>query len=246
MTPDSLSSKYDEFCRHDPFRDSVRPTTVDGYPRDRYQALVYLARRGGRLLEIGCGRGEVLLALAPHFEAVVGTELSPERAEYTRRALSALPNCDIVAAEIDALPAMFDTPFDCIIWADVIEHVVDVIGAMRTLAQLSHPGTQLVTVTPNVGFLPQRWNILRGRAPSTHSGTPKEGFRTDPAQTLLLDGGHLHYFSFRQMEQLYRIAGFRPEKRLGFGSRLGRWSNLLPTLFSSSVCVSGTYERSGE
>lgn len=241
MPGENLSQKYDQFYQNDPLRASVRPTAVSDYPRDRYQALVYLARRGGRLLEIGCGRGEVLLALAPHFDAVVGTELSPVRAERTRAVLSSIPHCEIVAGEIDALPAQFETPFDCIIWADVIEHVVDVVGAMRTLAQLSHPGTQLVTVTPNVGFLPQRWNILRGRAPATHSGGVNEGFADDPAQTLLLDGGHLHYFSFRQVEMLYRLAGFQPEQRLGFGSRLGKFSNLWPTLLSSAVAVSGTF-----
>ena len=45
-----------------------------------------------------------------------------------------------------------ESSFDCIIWAAVIEHIVDVIAAMHILASFSRPGTQPVTVTPNVAF----------------------------------------------------------------------------------------------
>ena len=157
----TLAAKYDEIYRNDPFCKGVKPSQVEGWPSDRYQALVYLARPGGRLLEIGCGRGKVLLALAPR-----------------------------------------------------------------------------------VAFLPQRLRLLLGRAPTTHTGGPDEGFDADPRRTILHNGGHLHYLGFRQVETLYRLGGFRPERRLGFCSRLGRLSDYWPTLLSSSVCVSGTFQGS--
>ncbi len=220
----------------------VEPVRVDGWPADRKQALVYLARPGGRLLEIGCGQGEVLAALAPHFDEVVGTELSSVRAARTRLALAPLDNVRILSEPLENLPDTAVAPFDCIVWADVIEHVVDVIAAMRILARLSHPGTQLITVTPNVAFLPQRISLLRGRAPNTAiPWMPNEGFLPNPAETPMLDGGHLHYFTFRQVEILYQIAGFRPDLRLGIGSRFIRLRNWWPTLLSGLICVSGTY-----
>lgn len=238
----TLATKYDELYQLDLFSESIEPVKVNGWPKDRYQALVYLARPGSRLLEIGCGRGEVLLTLAPYFDEVVGTELSAVRAERTRRQLAHLPNCRIVNEPLDRLAATTGPPFDCIVWGDVLEHVVEVIGAMRTLASLSRPGAQLVTVTPNVAFLPQRLHLLFGRAPTTTTACPNEGFYTDPYQTVLHDGGHLHYFTFRQVEILYRLAGFRPEQRLGFAGRFSRLRNYWPTLLSSSVCISGTFQ----
>ena len=238
----TLAAKYDEIYRNDPFCEGVKPSKVEGWPRDRYQALVYLARPGGRLLEIGCGRGEVLLALAPHFDRVVGTELSAIRAERTRQQLSHRPNCRIVNAPLERLVAICNPPFDCIIWGDVIEHIVDIIGAMRILGSLSRPGTQLVTVTPNVAFLPLRLRLLLGRAPTTHTGGSDEGFDANPRRTILHNGGHLHYLGFHQVEMLYWLGGFRPERRLGFSNRLGRLSDYWPTLLSSSVCVSGTFQ----
>ncbi|MCA9927076.1 MAG: class I SAM-dependent methyltransferase [Anaerolineales bacterium] len=249
--PNSLQKKYDQYYGHEAAgldgsagEIRVEPVQLMGWPNDRKQALVKLARPGGRLLEIGCGKGDVLAALAGQYDEIVGTELSSVRAGRTQVALSHLPHCHIVNEPLETMADYsFDTPFDCIIWADVIEHIVDVIGAMHLLAKLSKPGTQLVTVTPNVGFLPQRLNVLRGRAPNTAvPGYPNEGFTKDPNQTRLLDHGHLHYFTFRQVEMLYKIGGFRPEQRLGVGARFYRLRNWWPTLLSGLVCVSGTYQ----
>jgi 2-polyprenyl-3-methyl-5-hydroxy-6-metoxy-1,4-benzoquinol methylase len=249
--PDSLVQKYDELYSNEAVDSSagketvaVQPVTLNGWPADRKQALLYLARPGGRLLEIGCGQGDVLAALAPHYDELVGAELSSVRAARTQQALAHLSNCCIINEPLENLLETAVAPFDCIVWADVIEHVVDVIEAMHILARLSRPGTQLVTVTPNVGFLPQRLNILRGRAPNTAiPWLPNEGFARDPKQTPMLDAGHVHYFSFRQVEILYEIAGFKPEKRLGVGHNLTWLRNWWPTLLSGLICVSGTFVK---
>lgn len=251
MENNALTAKYDQVYQGDALTGQlgqdfwdirVEPAVcVHRWPTDLRQALVYLARPGGRLLEIGCGRGEVLAALSPHFEQVIGAELSSIQAERARRGLAHLPNCVVLNEPLERLITTVNPPFDCIVWADVVEHIVDVIGAMHILAGLSCPGTQLVTVTPNVAFLPHRLRLLFGYAPTTATRYPNEGFTDDPRQTVLHDAGHLHYFTFRQVELLYRLAGFRPERRLGIASRFSRLRNYWPTLLSSSVCVSGTF-----
>lgn len=248
--PNDLAARYDALYSNEAVDDqtavadiAVQPVVLDGWPDNRKQAMLHLAKPGGRLLEIGCGQGDVLAALAPHYDELVGAELSAVRAARTQRALAHLPNCRIVNEPLENLLATAVPPFDCIIWADVIEHVVDVIGAMHILAKLSRPGTQLVTVTPNVAFLPQRINVLRGYAPNTASSwLPNEGFAHDPRQTPLLDAGHVHYFTFRQVEILYEIAGFKPEIRLGVGRRFAPLRNWWPTLLSGLVCISGTFQ----
>lgn len=254
-----LAERYDTLYAnetHDPetraHGETLAPIAKREWPQDRREALVHLARPGGRLLEIGCGPGEVLATLAPNYDALVGVELSSIRAAGARRNLAHLPHCTVLAAGVEDLDDQGLDPFDCILWADVIEHVVDVIQAMHTLARLARPGAQLVTVTPNVAFLPQRLRILTGKAPNTAlPWYPHEGFGHPPAETHMLDAGHLHYFTFRQLETLYRVAGFVPTQRLGVGSRIqpggarlwGRLRNCWPTLLSGLVCVAGEYHK---
>jgi ubiquinone/menaquinone biosynthesis C-methylase UbiE len=215
---------------------------ISGWPTNRNEALVQLARPGGRLLEIGCGSGIVLATLASQYQELVGIELSSIRAEKAHERLALLSNCRVLNSSLEELPSIETEPFDCILWADVIEHVADVIATMHILAGLSQPGTQLVTTTPNVVFLPYRLRLLMGRGPNTALPLyPNEGFAQDPLQTVLHDAGHFHYFTFRQVEILYQIAGFWPEQRLGFGRRFGRLRNYWPTLLSGTVCISGSY-----
>ena len=45
--------------------------------------------------------------------------------------------------------------------------------------------------------------------PTTAGGSwPDEGFSHDSTKTVLFDAGHLHHLTFRQVEILYRLAGF--------------------------------------
>jgi len=240
-----LKVKYDQIYHDETIVDrKVSPIEINDPPINRYQAIAYLARPGGRLLDVGCGSGALLATFASEFDELVGIELSSVRAEQARRGLAHLPHCQIFNEPLEKLPTIFDTPFDCIVWADVLEHIPDVIEAMHILADLSRVGTQLVTTTPNIAFLSHRLRLLAGRGLHT-SFLPQysnEGFDVNPLETVLYDNGHFHYFSFRQVEILYQIAGFQPERRLGFGKRLSRLRNLWPTLLSAAVCISGVYQ----
>jgi SAM-dependent methyltransferase len=242
--PDPLSGRYDRL-----YGRRSGPATVvrlQGWPRHRNEAVLYLADGGGRLLEIGCGEGALLSTLAASFGEAVGIELSRMRAEQAKENLAHMPNCRVLDEPLERLPALIEEPFDCIVWADVIEHVVDVIGAMRLIANMSRPRTQLITVTPNAAYLLHRLRSLLGHAPNTSLPSHRNaGFAANPGDTVLLDGGHLHYFSFQQVEMLYEMAGFRPTRRLGFGGRLSRLRNVWPTLLSGAVCVSGIYQGVG-
>ena len=240
---ENLATKYDTFYQADQNSPEAKPITLKGWPRNRNEAMVYLARPGGRLLEIGSGTGPVVATLAPQFDFALGTELSAVRTENARTRWQHIPNLEFRHTTLETLVEQEAEPFDCIIWADVIEHVVDIIGTMKLLAQLSRPGTQLVTVTPNIAYLPRRWRALQGYAPATSSlFDTNEGFFVDrPEETILRDGGHLHYITFSQLDILYHTSGFQVEQRLGVGNRFSQLRNWWPTLLSGAVCVSGTY-----
>ena len=84
-----------------------------------------------RVLEVGCGAGELGRLLKQRGHYVAGVELVPEAAEAARRHLDHVVTADV---EIDGLPFMSGS-FDAIIFADVLEHLID---PWRSVARARH------------------------------------------------------------------------------------------------------------
>jgi len=206
------------------------------WPRNREEALIKWAGSGKRLLEIGFGPGHVLYNLRNRFEELYGVELSSRRVEKARDAFqhAGIANVQVMVGSVENGLDFPDDYFDCIVWADVIEHIVDLWAAMGEIRRLLRKGGYLLTTTPNIAELRRRLKLLFGTFPST-SGR-NEGM--DVREGELFDGGHVHYFTFSMLEKVYRKYGIEPLYRYGFG-RLGYLHNLWPSLLSSTICVKG-------
>jgi SAM-dependent methyltransferase len=205
------------------------------FPQNRNEALVWLANSGNKVLEIGCGGGNVLYNLRHNFLELYGLEMSSQRSYVIQQsAIENNLNLNIITGNIEQKLEFEDGFFDTIIWADVIEHVVDIWAAMKEISRLLAPGGTLITCTPNIAELRRRLTLLCGRFPST-SGK-NQGL--DVRENELFDGGHLHYFTFSSLANLYRMYDVKPEKFLGFGN-LGCFHNIYPPLLSSAVCIIG-------
>lgn len=209
------------------------------FPRHRLDALVKLCPTGRRALEIGFGSGTVLFNIRNKFEEIYGIEFSAVRCTNVEAALQAYGiNIKCFQGNIESSLDFPDGYFDVILWADVIEHVVDVWKAMAEVSRLLAPGGKLITSTPNIAYFRNRLKLLVGTFPST-SGAD-EGLTVRPGE--LFDGGHLHYFTFSSLEAIYLKFGINPELRLGFG-RLGKFHNIYPSLLSGAVCIIGSKNK---
>ena len=210
------------------------------WPRNREEALIKWVGSGKRLLEIGFGPGHVLYNLRNRFEELYGVELSSCRAEKAKDAFqdAGVANVQVTTGNIEDGLDFPDGYFDCIVWADVIEHVMNLWAAMKEIRRLLRKGGCLLTTTPNIAELRRRLKLLFGTFPSTSGGN--EGI--DVRKGELFDGGHVHYFTFSMLGKLYRKYEFEPLHRYGFG-RLGHLHNLWPSLLSSAVCVKGVKRR---
>jgi 2-polyprenyl-3-methyl-5-hydroxy-6-metoxy-1,4-benzoquinol methylase len=173
----------------------LREARVDGYetPRRDVQALVPTSAR--RILELGCSVGALGGALKQRQECyVVGVEVSEDYAVEARRRLDKVLVGDaqsVLDGEIG------EDPFDCLIAADVLEHLVDPWGALRSAADRLQPGATAVISLPNVLHFDGLWRILRGRRwPLDDAG--------------VFDRTHLRWFAPRDMEALVRQAGLEP------------------------------------
>lgn len=147
---------------------------------------------GGRLLDVGCGSG-ALLRGSPTRPLAVGADISRsalvlahERGLWVVRATFEGPH----------LPFRGQT-FDCVTCLDVIEHLFDPRPLLRELRRVLRPNGILILQTPNVRHYLQLYRIaVKGHGPQT-SGDP-EG----------VDGGHVHYFTAKDVAILIREAGF--------------------------------------
>ncbi len=228
----ALDAYYDEVYKNEQI---VLGDFPPRFPRNRFEALASICPSGRRVLEIGAGSGSVLYNIRDKFEELYGLEFSPVRCGKMEEAFGRRNiNCRCLAGSIENTLDFTEGFFDAIIWADVIEHVVDLWKAMEEIRRLLAAGGVLITITPNVAAIRRRLELLMGNFPAT-SGA-REGL--DVRDGELFDGGHVHYFTFSSLEGLYRRYGIEPTARFGFG-RLGRVHNLYPSLLSGGACVAG-------
>ncbi len=107
-----------------------------------YIAEKYLPAKG-RLLDMGCGRGEFLSAFAKLGFDVAGTDISPSAPAFS-------PEFDVRVANLESQPMPFeDASFDFIFSKSVIEHS-SVPGIMlRKAFEALRPGGIAVVMTPS-------------------------------------------------------------------------------------------------
>ena len=105
---------------------------------------------GRKILDVGCGHGELLDYLPSSVERVVLVDKSFERQARVHERLSrqsfagAFVIADIEQEKIPLPPASFDT----VVMAALLEHLKFPAGALREIHRLLEPGGKLLLTTP--------------------------------------------------------------------------------------------------
>jgi methionine biosynthesis protein MetW len=158
--------------------------------RAEIAALVPLGAR--RVLDLGCATGALAAALKRRqIVEVVGIEHDPAYAA------KAAERCDrVVVADLQDVPPDLGR-FDCLVAADVLEHLVDPWSALDAYAQLLEPGCRAVVSLPNVAHWSTYAALARGSWPRRPQG--------------IHDATHLRWFTLRDALELLAQAGLRAE-----------------------------------
>lgn len=113
----------------------------------RLRSLGDAIARGGRVLDVGCGNGELLLALRAARPDLRLTGIDWHFPPETRKALE---DADITLIEAPLETAELPAGhFDVILMLQLIEHLWDPQGGVDRLARALAPGGRLLVETPN-------------------------------------------------------------------------------------------------
>ena len=152
----------------------------------------HLLPAGGRLLDVGCGSGGLLLALAGQAGFRAGVELSKVAAERAAGVADHVVNAAI-PTDLPFPPASFDV----VVCADILEHLPDPVAGLRWAASWCRPSGVVVISVPNVANWQARLRLLRGR------------WNYEPYG--LFDETHLRFFTLATLFQLIKCCGLTVE-----------------------------------
>src|SRR5258708_3188110 len=144
ILPSPMSPRKREFLEHVEAtvdqQEHWRKLNAVYYEDDR-KFMRFLIPPGRRVLELGCGRGDLLAAVQPSYG--VGVDFSPTS---IARARARHPDLHFVVGDVEdpATMAAIAGPFDYIVIADTIGMFGDIDGTFQLIHQLCAPSTRIV------------------------------------------------------------------------------------------------------
>ena len=160
------------------------------YKNIRHDLIPLVPEDAKCILEVGCaegGTGSELKKRPGVF--VAGIESNETAANIARTVLDDVITGDIESMNLPYSPAAFD----CIIFADVLEHLVNPLDVLKKMNKfLKKDGTVIMSI-PNVQFYGVVHQLIEGNW--TYQ---KEG---------ILDETHLRFYTFKEIEKLVKDAG---------------------------------------
>ncbi|HET9822042.1 MAG TPA: methionine biosynthesis protein MetW [Burkholderiaceae bacterium] len=125
------------------------------------EVIASLVPAGSRVLDLGCGRGELLAHLV-QAKGCSGYGIEIDDANVQA---SLARGIDVVQLNLEEGLAMFgDASFDVVLQLDTLQHLRN---AERMLQETARVGRTGIVSFPNFAHWPNRLSVLRGRMPVT-------------------------------------------------------------------------------
>lgn len=185
------------------------------YHDDDRKFMRFLIPPGKRVLEFGCGRGDLLAALEPSYG--VGIDFSARAIEKAR---TRNPGLNFVLGDVEdpATLAAIEGPFDYIVLADTIGLFEDIDGTLGLVQNLCAPSTRII-----IAYYSHLWEpILKlAEAMGLRSRQPKVNYIATADFLNLMDLADFEVISHEQRQLL-------PRRWLGLGPFINRFIAPLP------------------
>jgi methionine biosynthesis protein MetW len=177
--------------------DPLRYRGQTANPEESAGILISYIPKGSRVLDVGCGTGSVSCLIRDHCECeVIGLEPNAERAQA---AISS--GLKVINKPFDANSVADLGSFDVVVFADVLEHLVNPAQALELALKLLAASGCVVASVPNVAHWTVRLDLMLGRFDYRELG--------------IMDATHLRWFTADTLEKLFQASGFRIVKHAG-------------------------------
>ncbi len=167
-----------------------------GYYQNERPEIARLVDKEARvILDVGCGMGRLgarLKAEVPG-RTIFGIEFEERVASQARNVLDGVLTGDIQTMQINFEPAMFD----CIIFADILEHTLEPVSVLRKFKTVLKRGGTIICSIPNMRHYTVILQLLTRGWEYQEWG--------------LFDQTHLRFFSLGSMKEMLTQAGFQVE-----------------------------------
>jgi methionine biosynthesis protein MetW len=173
--------------------DELKYTQLNSDPLQAHSLVLQLTNGFKRVLEVGAATGYLSEAISKQGSMVVSVEIDPRAA-----AIAAQRGLDVRVGSLSTT-LRDDEMFDCVVMADVIEHVQDPDRLIADIKRHIAPGAAIVVSVPNIAHWSIRSRLLFGRFDYTPTG--------------LMDETHVKFYTVRSLEALLARNGLRIEQR---------------------------------
>jgi len=150
-----------------------------------------------KILDVGCGEGQTGWALKKVGKAkeVVGIEMVEAPARRAEKRLD-----KVICADVEEITLSFQPEyFDYIILADIVEHLVNPWRMIKELSRFLSKQGFLIASIPNVKY----WRVLKDLIVFDRWTYHRAG---------ILDKGHLRFFTYTTIAEMFKTNGFELKK----------------------------------
>ncbi len=160
----------------------------------RREMLPFVPQEAHAILDVGCSVGNFGELLKKERKAEVwGVETDEKAAEMAEQKLDR-----VYCGEFERKLNLPEKKFDCVVFNDVLEHMIDPYEAVRYAKDLLNERGRIVASIPNVRYFGNIWDLLVKK-------------NWEYMDTGILDRTHLRFFTKRSIEALFTNLGCRIE-----------------------------------
>ncbi|MBV6643043.1 MAG: class I SAM-dependent methyltransferase [Cyclobacteriaceae bacterium] len=175
-------------------KDKYSQKNKEYFTVERREMLGFLPEQIDCLLDVGCGDGLFGEIVKKEFSSakVWGVEYEEQSANEARNRLDKVLT-GTIEENLNQLPA---NHFDCIIFNDVLEHLIDPYSVLENIKSKLKPSGVIVSSIPNIRYFRNFFDfVLHKNWDYTESG--------------IMDITHFRFFTYKSIRKMYENAGYK-------------------------------------